>query len=150
MLALVIMMAIFSMGFELMIIKKFPFMLRLLEHPKHGPMISLGFSFALSLALGVVFGAGGLIIMMGGIMSTVMMQPIYALIRNGKWHRSVALTRRASTQIGSVFANLMKIVKLAAMIVAVPVYILIKIISVIGVVCEFLTSPLKSYRKYVH
>lgn len=46
-------------------------------------LLSLGFSFGLSILLAIPFGAGGLIVFAAGLVSTVMMQPYYALRKNG-------------------------------------------------------------------
>lgn len=52
-----------------------------------GAVISLGFSLVLSVELGTVFGAFGLVCMVAGLGSTVTMQPIYWAMRTGRWER---------------------------------------------------------------
>lgn len=65
-------------------IKTFPSLARLLARYR---LASLGFSLVLSVMLGAAFGAAGLIVFAAGLCSTVMIQPVYAMMNSGAWSR---------------------------------------------------------------
>lgn len=71
--------------------------LKVLQKVMHGrrtAILALCFSMTLSVLLGGVFGAAGMTVMLAGLLSTAVMQPVYTLMRSGKWERIVRDVRR--------------------------------------------------------
>lgn len=67
-----------SIAFEIYLVKRFK---RLLAFLEKGGMRTLIFSLGLSYILGWIFGAAGMVVMIAGLVSTVIMQPIYKVWR---------------------------------------------------------------------
>jgi len=65
---------------ELILIHKLPWLHKLC---KKVPLVGLVFSFILSMFVGSVFGAVGIIVMIAGVISTVLTAPYYWI--GGKW-----------------------------------------------------------------
>lgn len=69
-----IILTVISALFEIILVNKIPFLMHLAEQY---PLVGLVISFSLSWFLGHVFAAGGLVVMLAGIGSTVLTAPIY-------------------------------------------------------------------------
>lgn len=68
---------------EVQLMERIPLLAAIIT--KLGPLGSLAFSLALSIFLGSIFGAAGLIAFIAGVSSTFLAQPYYVAKRNGKW-----------------------------------------------------------------
>jgi hypothetical protein len=108
-------------------------------------MIPLMFSMCLSMLLGMMFGAAGLIVFVGGLASTACMQPVYAMMRNGTWDRTGNYMQTAKAKVNAtVSANKSSIVGAwqgLVKIVMIPVTIIAAIIAFIMVVLNFINDP---------
>lgn len=75
MIVMVILIAGAALYFELRLVRSVPELRRIFER---NPLISLAGSLVISLALGTVFGAAGVVVFVAGILSTMFAQPIWA------------------------------------------------------------------------
>jgi hypothetical protein len=80
-----------SMYIEYYMVRNWKWFYKLMHSPRSA-LISLFFSLFLSAVLGSVFGAEGMTVMFAGIVSTVMMQPVYSMMRKGTWDPSITGT----------------------------------------------------------
>ena len=85
---------IMSMFFEYELVKRIKAVKWLLVHCH--PIVGLVFSCVLSVFLGSIFGAEGLTVMFAGVASTILMQPIYAMMRSGTWDPTMRGARVAA------------------------------------------------------
>lgn len=99
MLVMIMLMAGLGMYIEMRIVNSITPLGDLLERFRLG---ALAFSLVLSMLLGMMFGAAGLIVFMSGVLSTVMIQPWYAMRKNG----TLSKVRAVKTQTyQSVYAT---------------------------------------------
>lgn len=82
MIVLVILLTGAAMYVELRLIRAVPLLERLVTV---NPLVSLLWSVVLSLVLGSIFGAAGVIVMAAGVLSTALLQPYYSMRR--RWRR---------------------------------------------------------------
>lgn len=80
MFVMIIVMAACGVWLEMRVVNSCSPLGNLLERTKVGSAV---FSLGLSVLLGMLFGAAGLIVFVSGILSTVAIQPWYAMRRNG-------------------------------------------------------------------
>lgn len=78
---LIIMLACAGTYVEMKAIASFPAFGRFVSKYR---LASLAFSFGLSILLAIPFGAAGLMVFAAGLLSTVMIQPYYALMKSGR------------------------------------------------------------------
>jgi hypothetical protein len=80
MFATIIVLTLVAVGFEIVLVGKIKPLLNLLERYK---LAALVFSLILSVMLGALFGAAGLIVFVAGLCSTFLVQPYYRLKKRG-------------------------------------------------------------------
>lgn len=98
MFAMIIVMAACGVWIEMRIVNSCSPLGDLLERTKVGSAL---FSLGLSVLLGMLFGAAGLIVFVSGILSTVIIQPWYAMRANG----SLAKVRAKKAQVRQNMAD---------------------------------------------
>ena len=106
-LEMAVLMAVLFMGFEIYCVVKFPRLGKIIES-KAG--LSLAFSLGLSYFVEVLFPASGIILMIAAIMSTIMIQPFYAMRRD--WEKIMAWKARTTTSVKAPFIKIGRAVKL--------------------------------------
>jgi hypothetical protein len=159
MLAMIFILTGAAMFFEYKAVTGLPWLYRLMQRSSISilgkqfstSMIPLMFSLCLSLMLGAVFGAAGLICFIAGLLSTLLMQPIYALMRKGTWGSSKAVLdakvgaiklgfqRNKSSIVASVNSFVI-LAKLFIKIVFFPILVLVKIMNRVAQFCEWFSS----------
>lgn len=136
MLFLIILLAGAGVWVEMKLVKEVPFAGQFLERYR---LLSLGFSLALSIGLGSLFGAAGLIVFAAGILSTVAIQPWYAMRANGTIAR---MQRYINSRREEVMTRLNQLAKLAIFIgkmIVLPIVLFFKILDFIENVTDKLT-----------
>ncbi|MDT5017103.1 MAG: hypothetical protein QOD39_3263 [Mycobacterium sp.] len=113
---------------EVRLINAWPVLGRLLDHHRDAALV---FSLLVSVALGMVFGAGGVIVFGAGVVSTVLVQPYYALRRTHqlevlRQRRQEAITRMREhrVEIQRRFQQMLAVVRLIVAIVVLPFKVL--------------------------
>lgn len=128
MLLTIIVLALAGCYIEARLVNSWPPLGRLLERHRD---IALIFSLGLSMVLGMVFGAGGVLIFAGGIVSTVLIVPWYWLRRTGNLERLSVFTRSTHHQVQEELAlrrdtitrrarQVVAIIKLCCMVLLLP------------------------------
>lgn len=155
MLAMIFILTGAAMFFEYKVVTSVPFVGRLFEKKfinimgKDIPvtMLPLVFSLVLSLMLGALFGAAGLICFVAGLLSTLCMQPIYAMMRAGTWGSTQVTIKakkaaivdgytRNKNNIVATYHAVVSITMLIIKIVMIPVRIIAFILRIAGSVSD--------------
>lgn len=133
MLFLILVLAAAGVYVEMKAIKSVPWFGRFLARYR---LASLGFSLGLSVLLGSFFGAAGLIVFGAGIVSTVMIQPYYAMMKNGQLEmvrQKKSEARRFYAEKKDVYARrahqVFGIVKFVVRILVIPFIIFFKVLD---------------------
>lgn len=134
--------------FEYKLVTKVPILGTML---RKYPLVSLIFSLVLSMILGMFFGAAGVMVFVAGITSTILMQPVYWLMRDGKLdvilaqgrvkrNQLVVAIERNKNNIVSFYRAVKAIITFAVKLVWFPIKYLLKFIEMIGKLCERLSA----------
>jgi len=92
-------------------------------------IIGVVFSIALSVFIGAIFGAAGLVVMLGAMIATTITQPVYMVASKvKKTGHDVAHTVE---EVRSVFRPFWNLFKLGAKIIALPFIIVFKVVKFI-------------------
>lgn len=145
MVAIIVVLTIASCFFEYKIVTKVPVVGWLL---RKYPVASLLFSLGLSMLLGMFFGAAGVMVFVAGICSTMIMVPVYALMRDGKLERGIARIDSSYRSLASgvernknnivAFCHAIKVmVVLLAKIIWFPVKYTLLALQALGNACEW-------------
>lgn len=90
-------------------------------------VLGIVFSIALSIFIGAIFGAAGLVVMLGALVATTITQPVYMVAgKVKKTGHDVAHTVEEVKSVVRPFANLFK---LAFKIMALPFIIVFKVVK---------------------
>jgi hypothetical protein len=118
-----------SIYLELKIVKSIP---QLGWAVKKFAIVGVVFSLALSVVLGGIFGAAGIVVMIAGICSTATTAPIYKFratleSKNTEVQRRIGIARQAKNDAIRTYTPVAKGVVFAAKVVTAPLWLPVKI-----------------------
>lgn len=101
-----------------------PFVRTLIEK---SAAIGVGFSVILSLIIGSLFGAAGLVVMMGAMIAVVITQPVYLVM--GKVKKTGVDVKQTASEVKSLFDPFIGFIKFALFVAFLPFIVVYKILQ---------------------
>lgn len=89
-------------------------------------VLGVAFSVMLSLLIGTLFGAAGLVVMMGAMIAVVITQPVYAVM--GRVKRTGTDVKQTVNDVKSLFEPFISFIKFALFVMFLPFIIIYKIL----------------------
>lgn len=124
-LTMAVLLAIGSAFLEFKLVKSIPLLEKL---NRKSLFFGLAFSILLSAGLGVVFGAAGVVVMLGGILSSALTEPVWAFRRTmaskkAETQRRIAMARQAKTDFVRTYRPIGIGLKYLAMGLLAPIWL---------------------------
>lgn len=107
---------------ELRLALKIPIIRKLVERFS---VVGIGFSIGLSLLLGMLFGAAGMIVMFAAILATTLTQPVYVFLNKTK--KQTSKTKQQVEDFKATWRPVGKLIKYAFLLVTAPLWVPVKI-----------------------
>lgn len=88
-------------------------------------VIGVGFSVLLSLLIGSIFGAAGLVVMLGALIAVTITQPVYAVM--GKVKKTGIDVKQTAHEVKSMFDPFIGFIKFALFVMFLPFIVIFKV-----------------------